>query len=134
MFANTKSLRTAVTKPYLATGHGFSAANGGGRQNKYRCSGAAIVQKLKRKLGDDDDALPQALVTPPEVSAATPCCTSEVRATLSRVQEWRVTYADFEHVNCAGGTARGRLCAINPLVTCTLGSNPDNTVKALRQP
>ena len=45
VFPNTKALRTAVAKTYLATGHGFRAGNGGGRQKKYQCSGAAIVLK-----------------------------------------------------------------------------------------
>ncbi|CAN0590542.1 unnamed protein product, partial [Laminaria digitata] len=35
--------------------------------------------------------------------------------------------------NCSGGTARGRLCGINPIVTSTLGANPDISVKALRR-
>ena len=56
---------------------------------------------------------------------ATPSCPAEVRATKSCLGDWRVTHADFEHVNYAGGDARERLCGIDPLVKSTVSANSD---------
>ena len=100
VFGSTKDLCSAVARAYLATGHGYRASGKiGGRQNKYSCSGAAEPPKPKQ----DRSQVPVA--TPVESSA----CSTEVRATKSVLDEWRVTHADFEHENCSEGNARVRL-------------------------
>ena len=49
VFGNTKELRSAVARAYLATGHGYRASGkGGGRQKKYSCSGAAEPPRRAR--------------------------------------------------------------------------------------
>ena len=112
VFGSTKELRSAVARAYLATGHGYKASGkGGGRQKKYSCSGVAEPPKPKQETS-------KISVASPVICSA---CTTEVRATKSVLDEWRVTYADFEHANnCSEGNARVRPCGIDQLVKATL--------------
>lgn len=133
IFCSPQELRAAVSKRFLEDGRGFKAGIGGGRQKEYVCSGGRSLPKRVKKKETKPGDPPEILVEPGVVLPVGPFCPAKVRATMSSVGEWRVSHADFEHVNCSGGDARARLCGINPLVTRTVSANPEIGAKALKK-
>ena len=117
-FGTAAELRAAASEKFPEDGRAFTAGIGGGRQ-KYTCSGEPPLPKREKKTKPGDLVLVEPVLAMP----TTRRCKAEVRATKSCAGEWRVTHANFEHVNCSGGDARARLCGINPLVKSTVSAN-----------
>ena len=110
-FENSKSLRAESERAFLATGRSMIAGKGGGRQKEYYCSNRNFDKDSRTVRG----------------------CPAAVRATKQATGEWKLSFVDLKHVNCAGSTTTTSIRAVQPLVEETLRLNPNMTGKDLRK-
>ena len=108
MLYSSKSLYAAIEQEFRKVGRGIRSGKGGSRQRQYFCD--------QRVVGE---------------SGAEEGCTARVRATRQVTNEFKVTFVDTEHVNCAGSTTTATIRGMEPVLTAALRNNPKISDEAL---
>ena len=106
IFASTKTLRKEATLAFLHENCGIKhSRKSGGSSKTYHCSG---------------------------YEGPGQGCTAMIRAQKQKSGEWKVTLANFSHVNCDGGNKANSTLGIENIVASTVSSNRRISTPALK--
>lgn len=110
MLFSAKGLYAAVEQEFRKVGRGIRSGKGGSRQRQYFCD--------QRVLDE---------------SGAEKGCTARARATRQVTGEFKLTFVNTEHVNCAGSTTTATIRGMEPVLVAAIRNNAKISDEALRK-
>lgn len=110
MMFSAKALYAAVEQEFRKVGRGIRSGRGGSRQRLYFCDQRVVDE-----------------------SGAEKGCTARVRATRQVTGEFKITFVNTEHVNCAGSTTTATIRGMEPVLVAALKNNAKISDEELRK-